>query len=202
MNKIKLLIVSIGVSGVLFLLPVLGFGQAAADSNYEITMQLLMGTNETSATKSSLPANLSALSQQLRAKIGYSNFRLAGTIIGRMANRGNLEYKSYSDLFGQDPKFRTSLELMVGGLKGTLTDKTPAGVDIETLRFNATVPVVVGFRRDDAGKDQPTVNYDRISFTLSKLALSDNSPTLIGTLDTPNGNEMIFLVVTVKTLDR
>lgn len=197
MNKIKLLIAGIGVSGVLFLLPVLGFGQAAADANYEITMQLLMGTNETSATKNSLPANLSALSQQLRSKAGYSNFRLAGTIIGRMANRGNLEYKSYSDLFGQDPKFRTSLELTVGNLRSN-----SSGVDIETLRFNATVPVVVGFRRDDSGKDQPTVNYDRISFTLSKLALSDNLPTLIGTLDTPNGNEMIFLVVTVKTLDR
>jgi hypothetical protein len=202
MNKIKLLIAGIGVSGVLFLLPVLGFGQAAADSNYEVTVQLLMGSNEASATKSSMPTNLSALSQQLRSKTGYNNFRLAGTIIGRMANRGKFEYKSYSDLFGQDPKFRTTLELTVNGLKSNFAEKNPAGVDIEAFRFGAIVPVVIGYRRDESGKDQPSVNYERIGLTLDKLALADNSPTLIGTLDTPNGSEMIFLVVTVKTLDR
>ncbi|MFT3744971.1 MAG: hypothetical protein QM785_11850 [Pyrinomonadaceae bacterium] len=201
MNTIKLLIASISVSGVLFLLPVLGVGQAAADSNYEVTLQVLMGSNDGSA-KGSLPGNLSAVSQQLRSKVGYSNFRLAGTIIGRMAVKGSFEYKSYSDMFGQDPKFRTFLEVNLVNLKNNISDKASSGVDLDALRFGANVPVVVGYRRDDSGKDQPSVNYERIGLSLGKLGLPENSPTLVGTLDLPNGNEMIFLVVTVKTLDR
>ncbi|MEQ1606925.1 MAG: hypothetical protein ABL999_18835 [Pyrinomonadaceae bacterium] len=201
MNKIKLLIVGIGVSGVLFLLPVSGLGQAAADSNYEVTVQVLMGSDDASAPKGSLPGNLSAISQQIKSKVGYSNFRLVGTIIGRIANQGGFEYKSFSDLFGQDPKFRSFLELTVAGLKADLAGKEPS-LDIQMLKFGAKVPVVVGFRRDEAGKDQPSVSYEQIGLTLSRLGISENVPTLVGTLDVPNGPEMIFLIVTVKTLDR
>lgn len=201
MNKIKLLIAGIGVSGVLFLLPVLGLGQAAVDANYEVTVQVLMGSDDTATAKGALPGNLNGISQQIRSKVGFSNLRLAGTIIGRIANQGGFEYKSFSDLFGQDPKFRSFLELTLSGLKADLAGKE-SSLDIQMLKFGARVPVVVGFRRDEAGKDQPSVSYEQIGLTLSRLGISENVPTLVGTLDVPNGNEMIFLVVTVKTLDR
>lgn len=200
MSKIKLLIASIGVSGVLFLLPVLGLGQTA-EPNYEMTLHMLMGSNE-ATSKANLPSNLSAISQQLKSKVGYSNFRLAGTIIGRMANNGNFQYNSYSDLFGEDPKFRSFIDVTIAGLKGGTTDSRPGVFQFQTLRFGAKVPVIVGYRKDDSGRDQPTVSYENIGLTLSKIGISEDVPTLVGTLDVPNGTDMIFLVITVKTLDR
>ena len=201
MKQIRLLFISIGVSGMLFFVPVLGFGQATADSNYEVTVQILMGSDDASAPKGSLPGNLTAISQQIRSKVGLANYRLAGTIIGRIANQGGFEYKSFSDLFGPEPKFRSFLELNVAGLKADMAGKEPA-LDIQQLKFGAQVPVVVGYRRDESGNNQPSINYERIGLTLSRLGIPDNVPTLVGTLDLPNGNEMMFLVVTVKTLDR
>jgi hypothetical protein len=197
MKQIKLLFVGICVSGVLFFLPAVAFGQNVTEPSYEVSLHLLMGSNET-GRRSDVPPNLNQIAQQLKAKVGYSNFRLAGTIIGRMANQGSFEYKSYSDLFGEDPKFRSFIEL-------TLRDLRPVGdgaFKFDTLRFGARIPVIVGFRKDESGKDQPAVNYEQIGLTSVRLGVYQNVPTLIGTLDVPSGSEMIFLIMTLKPLDR
>ncbi len=198
MKQIKLLFVSICVSGVLFFLPALVVGQNVVEPSYEVSLHLLMGSNEAGA-RSDVPSNLNPIAQQLKAKVGYSNFRLAGNIIGRMANQGSFEYKSYSDLFGEDPKFRSFIEL-------SLRDLRPGGVDgafkFDTLRFGARIPVIIGYRKDESGKDQPAVNYEQIGLTSGKLGVYQNVPTLIGTLDVPSGSEMIFLIMTLKPLDR
>lgn len=73
---------------------------------------------------------------------------------------------------------------------------------MNSLRFGARVPVVVGYRKDQTGKDEPAVNYEQIGLTMSRLGISENVPTLIGTLDVPNGTDMIFVVMTAKTLER
>jgi hypothetical protein len=198
MKQLKSLFVGICVSIVLLVGAGTGFGQGAVEPSYEVSMHILMGSDD-SGTKSDIPSSLNSVTQQLKSKVGYSNFRLAGTIIGRMANQGNFEYKSYSDLFGQDPKFRSFIEL-------TLRDLRPGVVDgalkFDTLRFGARIPIVTGYRKDEAGKDQPIVNYEQIGLTSGRLGVYENTPTLIGTLDVPSGTEMIFLVMTVKPLDR
>lgn len=101
MKGLRSLFVSICVSGVLLFVAPMAFSQSAVEPNYEISVHLFVGSNESNA-KGAIPANLNSISQQLKAKVGYSHFRLAGTIIGRMANKGDYEYKSYSDLFGDD----------------------------------------------------------------------------------------------------
>lgn len=198
MKQIKLLFAGIGVFGALCFVPALAIGQTASEPSYEVSMHILMGSNE-SSSKGNMPASLNAVSQQLKSKVAYSNFRLAGTIIGRMANQGNFEYKSNSDLFGQDPKFRSFLELTLRDLRAGAAVGT---LKFDTLRFGARVPLVVGYRKDEAGKDQAVINYEQIGLTSGKLGIAENFPTLIGTLDAPNGTDMIFLVMTVKPLDR
>lgn len=198
MKQIKSLFVGICVSVVLLVGAGASFGQGAVEPSYEVSIHILMGSDE-SRTKSDIPSSLNAVTQQLKSKVGYSNLRLAGTIIGRMANQGNFEYKSYSDLFGQDPKFRSFIELTLRDLKLGEVDGT---LKFDTLRFGARIPIVIGYRKDEAGKEQPAINYEQIGLTSSKLGVTDNVPTLIGTLDVPSGSEMIFLIMTVKPLER
>lgn len=197
MKDIRSLFVSICVSGVLLFVAPMAFSQTVTEPNYEIAVHLVVGSND-SGSKGSIPANLNAISQQLRSRVGYSNFRLGGTIIGRMANKGDFEYKSYSDLFGEDPKFRSFLNLTVGGLQAG----SDRALQMTTLRFGARVPVVVGYRKDTGGKEDPSISYEQIGFSASRLGIAENVPTLLGTLDVPNGTDMIFLVMTVKTIDR
>jgi hypothetical protein len=186
------------VSAVLFFVSGAAIGQVVSEPNYEVAIHILMGSNEAGA-KADLPSSLSGLSQQLKTKVGYSNFRLAGTIIGRMANQGVFEYKSTSNLFGLNPTVRSFLEL-------TLNDLRPGSVagtlKFDAFRFSARVPMATGYRKDESGKDQPIIQYEQLGLTLRRIALSENVSTLIGTLDVPNGNDMIFLVMTVKPLDR
>ena len=46
MKQIKSLFIGIFVSGVLFFVPVLGFGQTPVESNYEVSLQLQIGAND------------------------------------------------------------------------------------------------------------------------------------------------------------
>jgi hypothetical protein len=199
MNQIRSLMIGIFVSGLLFIVPVVCFGQAATEPNYEVSVHLIMGSNDATA-KPNLPASLSSISQQLKSRVAYTNFRLAGTIIGRMSNTGSYEYKSYSDLFGQDPKFRSFLDLTIAGLRNSAVERGAGSFQAQSLRFGARVPVIVSYGKDQSGKDQPVVNYEQIGLTVAKLGLLENVPTLVGTLDVPNGTDMIFLVITVKAV--
>lgn len=186
------------VSGVLFSVSGVVLGQTASEPSYEVSMHLLMGSND-SGSKSDLPSSLNAVSQQLKSKVGYSSFRLAGTIIGRMVNQGSFEYKSTSNLFGQNPTFRSFLEITIRDLR----PGNSAGVlKFDALRFGARVPMINGYKKDESGRDQPIVQYEQIGLTSSKLVISESVPTLVGTLDVPNGTEMIFILMTVKPLDR
>lgn len=198
MKQIKDLVVSICVSGVLLFAAVTGFGQVAAEPSYEVSMHILMGSNE-AGSKGDIPSSLSGISQQLKSRVGYSNIRLAGTIIGRMANQGSFEYKSTSDLFGQDPTFRSFLELTVRDLR---PGNVAGSVKFDSIRFGARVPLITGYRKDETGKDTVVVNYEQIGLTLNRPGIYENLPALIGTLGAPNGKDMIFVVMTVKPLDR
>ncbi|MBK8302079.1 MAG: hypothetical protein IPK98_01175 [Chloracidobacterium sp.] len=53
----------------------------------------------------------------------------------------------------------------------------------------------------DEGKIQPVYNYEQIGLNISKVGLSQNTPTLIGTLNLPGTSGTIFLVMTVRAAD-
>ncbi len=202
MNKIKLLIAGICVSGVLFLLPVMGLGQTAVEPSYEVSLQLLMGSND-AGPKGSLPSSLSGISQRLKANYSYSNYRLSDTLFGRISNRGKFEYRSIAN-FGRDvviqqPSF---VEMTANELKTGLTAKGGQAFLLESFRFGAKVPVVTSVSKDESGKERSVVSYEQIGITLNKVGLSENVPTLIGTLNMPGVNDTLFVVMTVKTVDQ
>lgn len=201
MNKIKLLIAGIGVSGVLFLLPVLGFGQAAMEPSYEVSLQLLMGSND-AGQKANLPSSLSGISQRLRSNYSYSNYRLAETLFGRISNKGKFEYRSGAnigrEMLTQPQNF---IEFTANDLRNSQTSKGGPAFQIESLRFGARVAVATSVTKDETGKERTNINYEQIGITLNKVGVPDNVPTMIGTLNLPGVNDMIFLVMTVKSVD-
>src|SRR5215211_693240 len=71
------------------------------EPSYEVSLQLIVGSNDPAA-KPEVPANLSNISKQLRSSFAFTNYRLAGTFLGRITNSGNFEYKSTTNMFGQE----------------------------------------------------------------------------------------------------
>ncbi len=172
------------------------------EPSYEVSLQLLVGSND-GGSSPEVPQNLSTISRQLKGAFPFSNYRLAHTLLGRVSNTGSLEYKSVGDVFAQpsDRRSESFLEWTMGNIRNMPTAKGPSGFQAQAFRFGARVPVVVGNAKDDAGKMNPIVNYEQIGLMLGKIGLSENMPTLMGTVNLPGAGGTIFLVVTIKSVD-
>ncbi len=202
MNQIKVLLVSICMSSAGLFFAATAHSQVTVEPSHEISLQLLMGSNE-SGSKETLPQGLSAVSQSLKTGFAFNNYRLAGTFLGRVSNNGDFNYKSLSNIFGQetDHKSQSFLEWSIRTLQSAPMAKGGQGFHARTFIFGARVPVTTMTVKDKDGKDQTLVNYEPIGLTLNKLGLPENVPTLIGTLNLPGANETLFLVLTIKTVD-
>jgi len=166
---------------------------AQAEPSYEVVLQVVVGSND-AAQKNNLPANLNAVTKNLKINFTFSNYDLSDTYIGRVANTGSIEYKTLSGNFSQPQNSKTPvfLDWTLGSLKSAANGKGQNTIQIQPFRFGARVPVVTG---------NGVINYESIGLTLLRVNLPENAPTLIGTLPTPKTGETIFLVLTVKSIE-
>jgi len=167
------------------------------ESTYEVALQVIIGSNEAGA-KPDLPPNLSAITKHLRNNFSFSNYRLANTFLARLSNNSNIEYKSVSNILGQesDAESQTFLDWTMGNLRAY-----PNGFQARPFRFGARVPVRVGSSKDESGRSVPIVNYESIGLTVGVVGLPLNTPTLIGTVSLPRTTGTIFLVATIRQTD-
>ncbi len=170
--------------------------------SYDVSLQILIGSNDATQPVE-IPAGLSALSKQLKSSFGFSKFRLASTLFGRLSNTGSFEYKSLTNIFGKETNItpQTFMEWSIGNFRNMPTARGTQGFQAQSFRFGARVPVPTSMAKDESGKMAPVVNYESIGLSLNKLGLPENAPTLIGTLNLPGAEGTIFLVVTVKSSD-
>ena len=167
------------------------------EPSYEVALHVVIGSNEGGA-RNDLPANLSVISKHLKGNFSFSNYRLANTFLGRISNTGNIEYKSVSNILGQetDAESQTFLEWSMGSFRALQN-----GFQARSFRFGARVPVRTGSFKDSAGGVNPVVNYESVGLTMNMIGLPANTPTLIGTISLPKTTGTIFLVATIKTAE-
>lgn len=172
------------------------------EPSFNVSLNLIIGSND-AGTRGELPADLAAVSRQIKSSFSFSNYRLGSTLIGRISNTGNYEYKSSSSIFGvESPSAqKTFVEWSLNNFRIMPNGKGQNGFQTQGLRFGANVPVVTGTVKDQAGKEQSIVNYEPIGLNLNKVSLPENTPTLIGTLNLPGTTGTIFLIMTVKSAD-
>ena len=166
--------------------------QQSGDINYDVTLQLVIGSNE-AGTKSDLPSDLGRVATQMRSGFNFSSYRLASTFVGRIANNGHFEYNSVASIEGKDlsSAVPTFLDWSLHDLAMVPNSKN---LQAQSFKFGARVPVAVG----DASKGQQVVNYEHIGVSLVRMGLNQNVPTLIGTLHLPGTTGTVFLVMTVR----
>ncbi|HRI03804.1 MAG TPA: hypothetical protein PLL77_08685 [Pyrinomonadaceae bacterium] len=172
------------------------------EPSYNVSLQLVIGSND-AQTRGDLPAELNNVSRQLKSSFAFTNYRLASTFLGRISNTGNFEYKSTSNIFGQESSGVTQsfIEWSAINFRSMPNAAGQTGFQTQSFRFGARVPVLIAERKDEVGKVQPVYNYEQIGLNISKVGLSQNTPTLIGTLNLPGTSGTIFLVMTVRSAD-
>lgn len=168
------------------------------ESNYDLSLQLVLGSDDISQ-RSDLPPELSSISKQLKTGIRFSTYRLGTIFLGRIANNGSFDYKSIWNISRPESSPLSFVEWSATNLKATPDANGKARFQAQSFRFGARVPVIMSGIKDENGKSAAQVyNYEQIGFTLSKIGLSEDVPTLVGTLTMPGTSGTIFLVLTIR----
>lgn len=180
------------------------YGQAESrpvEPSYEVSLQLIVGSNDPAA-KPEIPSNLGSISGQLKSSFAFTSYRLAGTFLGRVTNTGNFEYKSTTNIFGQESeKSRPAfLDWSLHDLRSGPTATGKRGFQAGLFRLGARVPITTSII-SESGKTNSVVQYESIGLTLGRVGLVENSPTLIGTLNLPGADGTVFLIMTVRSAD-
>ena len=207
MNTLKRLFTLLSLS-LLFLITVISISaqtgpQPVVEANYEAVLHVLAASNHT-VPGDALPTALGAVSRQIRGDFGTANLRLVNTYLGRMSNTGSLEYKGVSNAYVQEPQAGTPsfLDWRLVGLRPLQNSAGQGVYQFQSFRFGARVPVRIGGLPDDGGKVGAPVNYEAIGLTLDRMSVKENVPTLVGTLTQPKTDGTLFLILTVKNVDK
>ncbi|MFL6468198.1 MAG: hypothetical protein ACJ72Z_09610 [Pyrinomonadaceae bacterium] len=168
------------------------------ESSYDVVLQVVIGGDDKSGGR--LPENLNNVTKQLKNNYQFADYRLANTYIGRIANGGNFEFKSVSNIFGRaaDSETPSFLEWTLGGLRAGPNAAGKNELMLQVFRFGARIPIRTGGVREEGGKPFPVINYEAIGLSSGRVTLSENTPTLLGSLSLPTSDHSMFLVLTLR----
>lgn len=163
-------------------------GPSIAGPSYEVILQVLVASNNSSSGKGAIPKSLSNTVKNLKNLYNFLDYRLETTFLQRTSN--SIDYKSLLNDFISSQSNSTPIfaEWSLHGLKNLSASQAGKSLQIDRFRFGARIPVKV---------DVQTV-YESIGITCSRFSLSENEPIVIGSLTTAKPDEMIFLVLTIK----
>ncbi len=170
---------------------------STSDTSFEATLHVLIGSDD-DAQRGEIPKQLDPVAKQIRGTFSFKNYRLMNTYYGRLANNGSLDYKSVSSLKNASTELDspTFLDWQLANFKAE-----PAGAEtlsVQLFRFGARVPIVVSQIAAADRKANPVTNYESVGLTLNRLSVTENTPTLIGTISLPRTTGTVFLVLSIK----
>ncbi len=160
-----------------------------AEPTYEVVLHILTASNNLS-DKSSVPPTLSNAVKKLKTIYSFSNYRLDSTYIGRIANTGNFEFKSISNSSSQIQENSLPIfsEWTLNGLRNLPSADGQNSIQFQNFRFGQRIPI----------SSSGGVNYEQIGLTIQRFGMSENVPTVVGSLSTNKPDELMLLVLTVK----
>jgi hypothetical protein len=180
------------------------FAQASKNQiepSYEVVLQTLVASNSAN-NKTDVPQALSNVVKRLRTNYSYPSYRLTSTFLQRIANTGNIEFKTISSeaIPNQERNLSTFFDWSLSGLQSLPNVKGQNSIQFQSFRFGQRVPLINSIK-DESGRTSSVVTYEQIGLTLQRFSLGENSPTVIGSLSTAKSDELMFLVLTVKPVE-
>ena len=207
MTKSKIVFLITAFFSVCLLSMTNGFSQTSPtgkqiEPSYEVILQTLVASNSAN-NKSDIPQTLVSAVKKLRANYSYSNYRLSATFYQRVANTGTIELKSISNepIPSQEKNFTIFSEWTLNNLQTLPDAKGQNSIQFQSFRFGQRIPIITSSVRDESGKTNSVVNYEQVGLTIQRCSLAENVPTVIGSLSTFNPDELMFLVLTVKSAE-
>jgi hypothetical protein len=203
MNKPKFIFAAAAFS----LIFLLGFSISSAqesrkqsEPNYEIVLHTLI-SSENTIRQNAIPANLSNIIKKLKETFPFSDYQLASTYLERIENKGSFSYSGITNEFtekdGLPPSFN---EWSLRGMSRN-PESSKNAITFNAFKFGTRLPVATNLSSDETNKDSRVINYQFVGFTIDNFSISENKPTLLGTLNLPNKNQMAFVVMTIREVE-
>jgi len=162
-----------------------------AKTSYEVILQVITASNNP-IDKSSVPQSLSGVIKKLKNTYSFSNFRLDSTYLQRTS--GSIEFKSVSNTLNQNQENFTPIfsDWSLVGIKSFPDVQGKNSIQFQSFRFGHRVPIKTS---------NGVINYEQVGIVLQSFGLSENVPTVVGSLSTAKPDELMFLVLTVKAAE-
>ncbi len=162
--------------------------QKQFEPSYEVVLQTMTASN-IAGDKTSVPQSLSNVVKKLKNNYSFSNYHLDSTYLQRTS--GSIEFKSVSNMMNQSQQDFTPIfsEWSLVGIESFPNIQGKNLIQFQSFRFGQRVPV-----KTSAG----VVNYEQVGISLKTFGVSENVPTIVGSLSTAKPDELMFLVLTVK----
>lgn len=162
-----------------------------SEPSFDVVLQTIVASNN-STEKATISQSLSNTVKKLKSDFPFSDFRLTSTSIQRVSNNGNIELKGVAYETDQDKNLPTFSEWSLNGLQNLLAEDGQEMIQIQNFRFGQRVPV--------RGIND-SINYEPVGLT-SRFGLMKNTPTVVGSVTTSKPDEMMFLILTVKSAEK
>jgi len=160
----------------------------SSEPSFDVILQAVVGSND--GNKSDVASSLSGIVKKLKADFPFSNFRLTSTSIQRVSNRSGVSSKNIS--FTPEKNLAVYSTLTFDGLEVSIDESGQEMFQVRRFGFNQQIPIT-----NSIG----AINYESINLN-GNFSLIRNEPTVIGSLSTLKPDELMFLIMTVKSAEK
>lgn len=158
------------------------------EPSFDVVLHTIIASNN-SSDKADLPQSLSNIVKKLKTDFTFSVYRLTSTSMQRVSNAGNFQFKGVDYETNQDKTVPAFSEWSLSGVQNLLDDKGQPSVQIQNFKFGQRVPL-----KNNGG----VVTYEQIGLS-TKFSLATDTPTVVGSITTAKPDELMFIILTVKS---
>lgn len=165
--------------------------QPQAEPSYDIILNVIKASNNPGG-KTDVPQSLLNAVKKMKNNFSFTNYILDSTYLQRTSNSVEVKYVSAPEGQNQSNLAPVFSEWSLIGLKSFPNYQQNKLVQFQSFRFGQRVPIRTSSN---------AVNYEQVGISLQRFSLPENTPTVIGSLSGSKADELIFLVLTVKSTE-
>ena len=160
-----------------------------SEPSFDIVLQTVVGSNDSG--KTDVAPSLSGVIKKLKADFPFTNYRSVSTFILKIKNKGSAGTRSV--YFVTEKNLAVFPDWTIDDLTNSFDEKGQEAIQIRKFAFYQRIPIT--------SSNTAAVNYEQLGLTTG-FSLAKNIPTVVGSLATSKPDEMMFLILTVRSAEK
>ncbi len=160
----------------------------SSEPSFDVILQTVVASND--AGKTDVAPSLSVIVKKLKTDFPFSSYRLTSTSIQRVGNQSGFNSRNVS--FTPEKNLAIYSTMIIQSLESSVSEQNQETFQVRGFSFEQRIPIVNSIGATD---------YAALNLTGS-FSLAKNTPTVAGSLTTSKADELMFLILTVKSAEK